>query len=571
MAEDKSYDIDDILSELQGIPAEPTPEEEPAETVEAAEPTPEADAASAPKKFVLHLDLDSEYGDLPDDFAAPKEEEEVRVYEPEPKAEEPVHIEEEPETPEAPETPETPAAPAVPKFELHLDLDSEYGDLPDDFAAPAAPTATPAPKAAAPRHTATGTPSRGGYAPRSYDVTSTEDTAAEEPTDDGESKPKPKQKLEGWGCLFATLYGTVILALSIFLSYTIIVGFLDFTAIGKEDVVIDITVPKDVTNSQLADILEEAELIDEAWIFRIYASLVDGEGNWQPGEYSLSPKMGYQTLSSRLRTAAPREVARVTIPEGYTVPQIAKRLEESGICSASDFMVALDKDYSKSYDFIADLRHVPAEDRQARVHELEGYLFPDTYDFYKGCSAETVVRKMLDNFDSRMTTQFRAAAKEQGLTIDQVVILASIVQGEANNPDDMAGVARVFFNRLNNPAVYPRLESDATGAYLEKLFGDKEAVAKNETYNTYNRVGLPVGAVNCPGQDAIRAVLWPANDNELTCTCQSKGNTHKGESAKAKKYYFATYYSKTEEKFITGYHATLDGHNDFVNEYDIHD
>lgn len=529
MADEKRFDIDELINEIRGVtPAESAQETTAAET--ASTPIEETSTVSAqPKPFELHLDLDGEYGDVPaEDDDAP-----VRIY-----GEEPVHSVDG----ESAAQPEEAVDPAAPKpFELHLDLDGEYGDIP----APVPPITEPE-----------------------------QEPVPVRITEEEESQPQPTKKkrpVQGLGCLLATIYGTVIMAVSVFLAYTLIVGFLDFTGIGKEDVVIDITVPKNVTNEQLAAILEEAELIDEAWIFRIYAGLVKGEGNWQAGEYSLTPNMGYKTLSSRLRTAAPREVVRVTIPEGYTIPQIAQRLEDYGVCNTGEFLAALGRDYSKDYDFIADLRAVSEADRAERVHALEGYLFPDTYDFYKGCSGETVVRKMLDNFNNRMTTQFRAAAKEQGLTIDQVVILASIVQGEANNPDDMAGVARVFFNRLSNPTAFPRLESDATGEYLVKLFGDKNAVAGNKTYNTYNREGLPVGAINCPGEDAIRAVLWPADDKELTCTCQSKSGTHKGESASAKKYFFATYYDKTEEKYVTGYHTTLEAHNDFVAEYDIHD
>ena len=522
MAEEKQYDIDDILNELRGMPSAET-EAEPV-----AEETATTEAAS-PKPFELHLDLDSEYGD----FSEEEDDEPMRIY-----GEESVH------TPAMePVAEEVAEETAVPKpFELHLDLDSEYGDIPDEISASEPPVVVSEPL-----------------------FLLDEEPAVEPPV------PK-KRRLQGWGCLFATLYGTVIMAVSVFLAYTLIVGFLDFTGIGKEPVTIDITVPKNVTNEQLANILEEAELIDAGWIFRIYAGLVDGEGNWQAGDYSLTPNMGYQTLSSVLRTAAPRETVRVTIPEGFTIPQIAQRLEEKRVCTASDFLMALDKDYSKDYDFIADLKAVPSADRNERVHELEGYLFPDTYDFYKACSAETVVRKMLSNFDQRMSTQFRAAAKEQGLTIDQVVILASIVQGEANNPDDMAGVARVFFNRLANAKTFPCLESDATGEYLVKLFGDKNAVANNKTYNTYNRQGLPVGAINCPGEDAIRAVLWPADNNELSCTCSKKNVKHSSsETAGKTMYFFATYYDKTEEKYVTGYHATNEAHSKFCDAYDIHD
>ncbi len=555
MADEKRYDIDEIINELRNMPSsEPKPVVEPApEAVnEPAEEPTAAPEVPAPKKFELHLDLDGEYGDIPD-LPEEEEEESVRIY-----GEEPIHIvEEEPVAEDrdevilpAEESVADSEVPVVKKFELHLDLDDEYGDIPDLPAQRAIPVLKEEP----PVHILDEEPSA---------------SDEEQPSHDPQRRGS---RLQGLGCLWATLYGTVILVVSLMLSYTLIAGFLDFTAIGKEPMVIDVTVPKDVKNDELAELLEEAELIDHAWIFKIYAGLVDGEGNWQPGEYSLRQNMGYQTIARLLRTAAPREVSRVTIPEGFTIPQIAQRLEEKKVCTADEFMTALSKDYSKDYDFLADLKQVDAADRKERIHALEGYLFPDTYDFYKGCSGETVVRKMLDNFDSRMTTKFRAAAKEQGLTIDQVVILASIVQGEANNPADMAGVARVFHNRLANPSVFPRLESDATGEYLNKIMNDDNADQGNQTYNTYNRKGLPVGPVNCPGADAIRAVLWPADDDELACTCSKKNVSHSVNEKNGKlMYFFATYYDKAEEKYVTGYHATNEAHSKFCDAYNIHD
>ncbi len=528
--DEKRYDVEKLIEELRS-----KPDDDILAKAESTEPPVLADnpPKKSPAKFELHLNLDDEYGDVPD-------KDEVRIYE----------VPASTSVPDYVETNSIGTGDAVDKktahpFELHLDLDDEYGDV------------------SLPEVTKT---------PAEFVPISEEPVAEDEQRPTGKASLRKKLSRQNWGCLWTTLYGSAVLLLSVLLSYTIIVGFLDFSGIGKDGVLIDITVPENVSNAELAKILEDSDLIDEGWIFRIYAKLVKGEGNWQAGTYTLSPNMGYQTLSSRLRTAASREVVRVTIPEGFTVRQIAQRLEEKGVCTESEFIAALDKDYSADYDFVADLQSVSESDIQERVYLLEGYLFPDTYDFYKGCSGETVVRRMLNNFDNRMSTQFRAAAKEQGLKIDEVVILASIVQGEANNPDDMAGVARVFLNRLSNSSVFPCLESDATGEYLVKLNNNADAAKGDSGYNTYNRKGLPVGAINCPGEDAIRAVLWPADDKDLTCTCSKKGVKHSGtESSGTKMYFFATYYDTATEKYVTGYHTTNEAHSRFCDAYDIHD
>ena len=146
-------------------------------------------------------------------------------------------------------------------------------------------------------------------------------------------------------------------------------------------------------------------------------------------------------------------------PEGKTLNKNADRREENQVCTRSDFFRAANT-VMYEYDFLKDL---PTDEE--RIYPLEGYLFPDTYEFYTNSSGETVVRKFLDNFNARVDTSLKAAIKARGMTIDQAVILASIIQGEAADTDNMNKVSRVLQNRLENPGTYPRLECDSTSSY----------------------------------------------------------------------------------------------------------
>ena len=284
----------------------------------------------------------------------------------------------------------------------------------------------------------------------------------------------------------------------------------------RDDVTVDITVPAGASTQEVAALLKENGLIEQELFFRAYAKLAKIDGKWQPGDFSLQPDMGYKILAQKLQTMTARKTTKVTIPEGFTVQQIAERLEKKGVCTVEDFYLALrEGDYS-DYDFIGELANVDAADYSARYYKMEGYLFPDTYEFYVACSGETVVRKMLQNFNNRLDTALRSAMKTKNLTMDELIILASIVQGEAASKDDMEKVARVLWNRLENTAEYPKLQCDSTRDYVtEMIAGDSSITVSNVAYDTYEREGLPAGAINNPGLDAIKAVLMPSEDEDI--------------------------------------------------------
>ena len=211
---------------------------------------------------------------------------------------------------------------------------------------------------------------------------------------------------------------------------------------------------------------------------------------------------------------APTEPLTVTVtfPEGLTLVQIAEKLEENKVCSASEFIALTNNtEYIQTltYGFLKLI-----ENGEERAFYLEGYIFPDTYEFYKGESPETALSRFLDNTDKKLTAEYKERAEELGYTLGEIITLASVVQEESYNDDSVKNVSSVLHNRLSNPS-FPRLQCDVTIHYINDyvtdspyLSGDTEVFA--ERYNTYKCEGLPVGPISNPGLAAIEAALYPA-------------------------------------------------------------
>jgi UPF0755 protein len=214
---------------------------------------------------------------------------------------------------------------------------------------------------------------------------------------------------------------------------------------------------------------------------------------------------------------------------------MAEKLEENKVCSASEF-IALTNNYEYiqtfGYNFTEDITN--PEDR---AFYLEGYIFPDTYEFYKGESAERALRRFLDNTERKLTAQYRQRAEDLGYTLDEIITLASIVQEESYTHDSVKNVASVLHNRLDSPS-FSRLQCDVTIHYMndyvtdsEYLTGDKSIFA--ERYNTYKCEGLPVGPITNPGLAAIEAALYPAETDYYYFVTDSDWN-----------YYYASTYAQ---------------------------
>lgn len=213
-------------------------------------------------------------------------------------------------------------------------------------------------------------------------------------------------------------------------------------------------------------------------------------------------------------------VVRVTFPEGSTVSQMAALLEENGVCSAAEFMTEADNPLNiEGFEF-----SIP--NPQERAFLLEGYLFPDTYEFYRNESAASAIKRFLKNTQSKLTDEVAARCEELGYTVDEILTLASIVQEEAGDPAEMGKVASVIHNRLESKS-YPRLQCDVATFYLRdyvKPYTDEqEYESLVELYNTYNCDGLPAGPITNSGMDAINAALYPEDTDYYFFVTDSDG------------------------------------------------
>lgn len=218
-----------------------------------------------------------------------------------------------------------------------------------------------------------------------------------------------------------------------------------------------------------------------------------GNGNSSPSETE-------STSETQSRTV------RVTFPEGFSISQIAQRLEENSVCSAQEFIVAAnDPSLYEEYPLLGEI-----EKRENRTFIAEGYVFPSTLDFYRGESPKKALRRFLSVTERNITQEMKDRAEELGYTLDEILTIASIIQKEAGLKEEMVKVSSVLHNRLK--AHYTHLGFDVTIHYLNRYvipFIDGDTERYNEFYNTYKCNGLPVGPICNPGMDAIEAALYP--------------------------------------------------------------
>lgn len=215
-------------------------------------------------------------------------------------------------------------------------------------------------------------------------------------------------------------------------------------------------------------------------------------------------------LSQKPEPAPEKPTVRVTFPEGLTLIEVAEKLEENNVCSASDFM-ALTTD--AAYLSTLDYKILEGIDTENTAYYIEGFIFPDTYDFYVGESAEKALSRFLGNLDAKITDEHLARADELGYTITEILALASIIQEEASDPNEMPYVSSVLHNRLNSPS-YGKLQCDVTIHYVNDRITDSPYLEGDTSrfaalYNTYKCEGLPAGPICNPGLAAIEAALYP--------------------------------------------------------------
>ena len=304
---------------------------------------------------------------------------------------------------------------------------------------------------------------------------------------------------------------------------------------------VEVTVTEDMTTNELITALDKAGAIKHSTFckaFIAFANKVDNgmfsSPTYLKGNYTVTPNMGIEKMLITCMNVQKQETVEVSIPEGFTVEQIAERLEDAKVCSEKDFLEACNTvDYD--YDFLTEMSENEDElQLEERYHMLEGYLYPDTYEFFVGESASSVVSKLLSNTNTKWSDAYAERAEQINMTMDEVLTLASIIQKEDSNAENMAVIASIFYNRINSSS-FPSLQSDATNYYVNTYIKPNVTTAEYETYrslySTYECRGLPVGPICSPGDDAIKAALWPESTNYYFFAHDDDGNLYTARTA----------------------------------------
>lgn len=299
------------------------------------------------------------------------------------------------------------------------------------------------------------------------------------------------------------LYAMMVIVASLLLAVYALHVANDALALMKPSSDLSVKIEKGSTVGRIARELKDAGLIEYRWAFVLFAKVTGNADSFQYGTYVLNTDMDYLELVTNLqKTASFRATVTVMIPEGAELREIIATLDEKNVCTAEELWDAVEN-HPFDYDFLQNLPE--------RENRLEGYLFPDTYEFFEQSDAVTVLTKFLDNFEVKFSQELRDRAQEIGMSIDEVVTLASIIEREAASDEDRATVSSVFHNRLNSTQ-YPLLQSCATVQYVlqeRKPVLTYDDIKIDSPYNTYLYEGLPIGPIASPGLASIKAALYP--------------------------------------------------------------
>ncbi len=318
--------------------------------------------------------------------------------------------------------------------------------------------------------------------------------------EDNQGKKKKGRHSAGKSIIKTIIWILCIIIVSVGLAFGVIYAGADYMGIGfgrGSDVTIEIE--QGMSTEQIAEELKEAGAVKIPLLFRVYAKFKHYDSQFKYGVYSFNTEAGYEAISQMLiEEGALAQSVKVTIPEMSSIDDIAEILEENGVCTKSDFINEV-QNGEFGYDFIDD---IPVDNVYYR---LEGYLFPETYDFYNFDSEECAhlaVEKMLKTLDDKLTDGMMQKISESGYTLHEIMTMASIVELEAGgSPDEMANVAAVFYNRLESDD-FTTLGSSPTRKY--PYGGGK--------YNTYESPGLPPGPLCSPSLKSIEASIEPTED-----------------------------------------------------------
>ncbi len=367
-------------------------------------------------------------------------------------------------------------------------------------------------------------------------------TAEEAPVEKAAPKKKNRYGLLGIPHIASTIIWLVLVAsIGAALGQFLWACAVDVLAFGREDNQVTITITENETLESLTEKLRKTGLIQYPSLFKLYAGITDAMDDIEPGIYELNTLYDYHALVLMMQGTSNRLTVDVMIPEGYTCAQIFALLAEKGVCTVAELEEAAAEGELSEYWF---LEGIPRGNKYC----LEGYLFPDTYEFYVGDDPIRVLDKFLTNFENRFTDNMAAKLDALNATIAQtlaargfsadyieankmtmhkVVIVASLIEKETAAVTESYKISSVIYNRLTNPGSFPFLNIDAALVYVT---GNKELTAEDKEldtpYNTYLYKGLIPGPISNPSRSSLDAALDPDQTSYYYYALDPETGTH---------------------------------------------
>lgn len=324
----------------------------------------------------------------------------------------------------------------------------------------------------------------------------------------------------------AVIYIVSVLVISGCLAlFAILVGN-DCFAFVKSDAEVTVTIPEDADLGDIAKELKKNDIIKYPNMFKLYVMIRNKDtDNYVAGNHTVNGMMGYDTLIAQFKPAAGREEITLTIVEGSTTQEIIDLFVENGIGTQEGFKDTIEN-YEFDFWFLEELDNI---DTSERIYRLDGYLFPDTYNFFTNSSEADALYKLLSNFDAKFDIENKARCEELGMTVDEIIIMASLIQKEAMYVTDYPLVSSVFHNRIDDGM---KLESNATVQYtmpkeeVELKLTYDQITTYDNGYNTYLYAGLPEGPICNASLNAINWAMYPTDTDYLYFVSDEEGYNH---------------------------------------------
>lgn len=354
-----------------------------------------------------------------------------------------------------------------------------------------------------------------------------------------EKKMKNRNPAKKGGVGSTYLFFIIVIAVSVVVSIYAIFCMNDILAITKTKSNVTVSYSQEIeTSNEAIDMLHKKGLIKCKNFCKFFVKLRDTVittsrlgGPYEPGMYYLNGKMGLEGMLITLKgNTVSSETVTLTFPEGYTVPEIINKLSDNDVCDKAA-LISVIQSTDFSYSLVTDLK---ANDNVP--YRLEGFMFPDTYEFYINESASSVVRKFLENGENKFTEEYKTRASEMNYSIYEIMTVASIVEKEAANDDQKRTIAAIIYNRLEDKANFPTLGCLSTSDYITNKVAPNLSSTSSHTaeyylsyYNTNNTstvVGLPAGPICNPGTESIYAALYPESTNDKFFFHDTKGNMY---------------------------------------------